>query len=387
MKKAVGVGLGALVGVAMVVVALPVTRDEIHWRRASSEDAVAGYQSYLQTWPEGRHAAEAQERCDELGWAETRAANTVEGFRRYLQAHAKGKHRAEAEEGLDAIDWLEATAAHTIRAYQVYLTAHFQGRRTEEAQARIAALATDDAPFAAALQEGTQTALARFLEDYPGHQREADARRAVGEIAEGRDIVDLLEEKKIDVEASGHSIEEVAVRLRRRVPYALTVRIPVGTFFVSADPSSQNMVATAACKVQLTSDAWEKVSPRVACANRPKHIPHGGDKFTIRRSPKQAELARLVPVLEKAEADTGTTQAAVWIVTDDATYADLGTLIGGPIGLSKNRVIKEPEAALAMKLCHEAGIDIRKKAIWRDRASILVGIPNPELRKWLEGMK
>jgi hypothetical protein len=62
----------------------------------------------------------------------------------------------------------------------------------------------------------------------------------------------------------------------------------------------------------------------------------------------------------------------VWIVTDDADYADLGTLraVVGAFGLSGTRVINQKEAAQAMRLCHEAGIDLRRKAIWKDRAMI-----------------
>jgi hypothetical protein len=205
------------------------------------------------------------------------------------------------------------------------------------------------------------------------------------DIAEGRDIVDLRNEKKIEIEARGGGIQSVSVRMRKLVAYPVTVRIPVGSFFVSSNPSAQNMVTTAENKVQLTTYQWVFVSSAAACANRPKHIPSSGDAFTVLRSPNQAELAKLMPVLDRARVDMYTRQAAVWIVTDNANYYDLGILVVGPPGgYGGHRVIQELEAARAMKICDEAGIDITKKAIWGHRKLVSSGLKDGELKTWLE---
>ncbi len=237
------------------------------------------------------------------------------------------------------------------------------------------------------MKTGTEASLKRFLEDFPGHQKESVAQQAIKDITEGRDIVDLLKEKKIEVKASGSGITEVSVRIRKLVPYSLTVRIPVGSLFVPANASAQNMVTTTESKVRLTSNEWSFVSPDAACANRPKDIPGGSDTFTVNRSPKQAELARLMPVLNQARVDTETRQAAVWIVTDNADYNDLGILVASQFGFGGRRVINEQETARAMKICAEAGIDIKKKAIWRDRKRLISALKDTELKSWLEQKK
>ena len=41
------------------------------------------------------------------------------------------------------------------------------------------------------------------------------------------------------------------------------------------------------------------------------------------------------------------------------------------------------KAARAMMICSEAGINIKRKAIWRDRKRILKGLPDGELKSWL----
>jgi hypothetical protein len=461
MKTMIVATLGVLVVAALALAIIPTTRDEIHWRWASHKDETASYESYVKTWPEGRHAAEAQARYDEHGWAdaessntvtqferyvqlhgegkhiteakdniesrhwrEAAAANTVQGFERYVQLHGEGKHITEAKDNIESrhwreaaaantvtqferyvqlhgegkhiteakdniesLHWQEAAAANTIRSYRIYTSAYPQGRFAQQAKAKASALRTDQAPYNAALRTGTEASFRAFLADYPGHTKEAAVQQALREIAEGRDIVDLLHEKKIAIQAQGSGIEQVSVRIRRLVTYPLTVRIPVGSFFVSSNSSAQNMVTTAESKVRLTTEEWLSVSPAAACANRPRDIPGSSDAFTVQRSPHQAELAKLMPVLERARVDTETRQAAVWIVTDDADYGDLGILVAGQSGFGGSRVIHEQETARAMKICHEAGIDITKKAIWRDRQQIISGLKDGDLKTWLKGKK
>ena len=75
-------------------------------------------------------------------------------------------------------------------------------------------------------------------------------------------------------------------------------------------------------------------------------------------------------------------QAAIWIVTDNANYDQLGTLVytGG------GRVIDEEDTAKALKLLAQAGIDVKSKRIWLDRHRILAGITDNELKSWLESL-
>ncbi|MDR2775345.1 MAG: hypothetical protein LBC19_11515 [Tannerella sp.] len=199
----------------------------------------------------------------------------------------------------------------------------------------------------------------------------------------GQDIVELLENNIIEAEITGEDITQINLRVRRLVPGNVDVRIPVGSFFVSENPAAQNMVATAEKKTRLTTNNWTSISVPAACANRPKDIPDSSDKFGIQRSPKQEELARLMPVLEKAGEGTLVKQAAVWIVTDNADFDDLGTLIDS----GHARAIGYETTARAMKACAEAGIDITKKRIWSDKETILSKLSAGELKNWLQGLK
>ncbi|MDD5705060.1 MAG: hypothetical protein PHR35_03985 [Kiritimatiellae bacterium] len=215
---------------------------------------------------------------------------------------------------------------------------------------------------------------------------EAQADGAAAEEA-GADIVSLIAGGQVEVRANGRAIDTVTVAVRRLTADALAVSVPVGSFFVSSRASAQNMVATSASSITLLDDDWHDLSVAVACANRPLAIPGANDSFTIVRSPHQAELELLMPVLERAQADYGTRQAAVWIVTDDATYAELGTLVtSSTYSPTQRRVIGAKEAARALQLCAEAGIDIDCKRIGSDKPVLLQDLGDSDLATWLDAM-
>jgi hypothetical protein len=92
-----------------------------------------------------------------------------------------------------------------------------------------------------------------------------------------------------------------------------------------------------------------------------------------------------MPVLERARLDFALRQAAVWIVTVNAGYDDLGRIKF--VIENFPRVIDERAAARAMRLCDEAGIDITRKAIWKDRQQIIAGLEDSDLKAWLNQKK
>lgn len=200
------------------------------------------------------------------------------------------------------------------------------------------------------------------------------------------DIVTLIGGKKVEVKTQGSGIQNVNLEVRRLVDSEINVLIPVGTFFVSRNPSAQNMVTTQEKTVILRDNAWVSVNVSAACANRPRATPGDQDSFRIQRSPQRKELEKLMPVLQNAHVGSAVQQAAVWIVTDNADYDDLGVLVrrsqyqvfGG------DRIINEYEAAMAMKICDDAGINITKNAIWKDRNTIVKGLKDESLKKWFD---
>jgi hypothetical protein len=207
-------------------------------------------------------------------------------------------------------------------------------------------------------------------------------------------IVELIDAGLISVEPRGAGIDVLEIIIEKLVEEFLSVDIPLGTFFISNTESTQNMVVIRQKTVLITVEAEIEVSLDVACANIHRGVPNQDDTFVIEATPEQADLLLLLNTFQVDE-DTpyqweyhtyDVQQAAIWIVTDDATYADLGILVrSSSIGGFQVRAITEEEAGRAMRLVDQAGVDITQRAIWHDRALIIAGIEDdPELVTWLQ---
>jgi len=397
-KKSLVVFLLFLCAIAVLVI--PATRDEIHWWVTVPFKQASSYKAYINTWPSGRHMEEARVLYDKHLWHEARLANGIPGYTGYLNEQPAGKYVDEARAAIELLHWERADSSTTLKAYQDYLDRYPDGEYYQEALLKRAELAVDDTVFEKALETGTEDALKGFIADFPGHAREAEAKSILAGMR-GQDIVDLLNDNKIEIEAQGGGIKSIVLKVRRKVAYPTRMYIRPGTFFVSRNPSSQNMVATGEVEQVLADDDWVMLTVPAACANRPLNIPRAKDSFTVQRSPDQEDLEKAMPVLGRAGIQYPATQAAVWIITDNADYSELGKLRtkdrfaaptyydatgqGNLVAIENpgNRVIHEKDAALAMRLLDGAGIDITRKRIWIDKKKITDNLKDESLGGWI----
>jgi len=195
------------------------------------------------------------------------------------------------------------------------------------------------------------------------------------------DIVDLLNEKKIELIVKGAGIEKVLLSIRKLVPDLVTVKVPLGSYFMSRTILTQNMVTTAPQNIMLTDTAWHTVSVSVACANMTRWVPGEGATFNVYRVSPISELNLILPLLNDSGLDFAARQAAVWIVTDDANYSEMGELVSESQSIfnSGRRVINEDAVAHALEICSNAGIILYHKRIWNDRQTILFGLTDAKL--------
>jgi hypothetical protein len=418
-----------LVGILLVVllaglVLLRTNREELSWWRARAGNTENSYANYLRSQPQGRHVAEAGTRQDDISWAMAKSTNTLNGYWRYAQNHPKGKHYDEAQAAIaefmwqqtsnssspasieyflknygntahaadaralvEKLKWRQAEKANTIRSLADYLATYPQGRFAAEAKKRQGALRVAPEPFEAARQKQTEKALQEFLIAYPGHSKRMEAEQVLDEYTKGWDLMESRAQKLIAVEAWGSGAQQIRVRLRKLTESPLTVRIPVGTYFASDFASVQGMVATSESQLRLTANDWRFVIVSVAAVKPSKDIPTENDSFNLERLPQKSPLVDLLPVLEQAGADFPTRQAAIWIAAANASLGELKSLVTHPSYslLEDIPVIKETDAARALKLCAAAGIDITQKKIWKkSRQQILDRVTDPELKRWME---
>jgi HEAT repeat protein len=198
MKKTITVTLGSLVLVVLGLMAIPTTRDEIHWHWALHKDDSNSYESYLKVWPEGRHAVDARAIYDERSWARAITANTVEDFEHYLQLHGDGKYIIEAKNNIDSLDWHKASTDNTIESYKTYISRHSQGSYIQQAQTKTSSLRTS-----------LVTKLMKDLDNYSQNEHfRSNAAKQLGKIQDSTAIPALIATLKNDREMVRNSAVE-----------------------------------------------------------------------------------------------------------------------------------------------------------------------------------
>jgi outer membrane protein assembly factor BamD (BamD/ComL family) len=367
--------------------------DDLYYKKAEADGTILSYESFLNLRKNSKYILMANQHLDDLYFKKAEADGTIQSYENFLKQSKNSTHTSEVNLRLGLLymerDWLNVIETNQISDYDEFLNQYDNSPHKQEASNRKQLLIEKQTEFEGLLRKGSIQNLTDFCKKNPDSPYLPKAESAIMDLKGARNIVDLLDEGKIEIKTQGEGIETVSISIRKLVPYPITVQIPVGSFFVSERSSAQNMVATAQRKVQLTNSDWQTLSVPGACANRPRDIPGGDDSFSVQRSPFQDELTRLMPVLNKSGVGYSTRQAAVWIVTDDADYYDLGILVnrsqydyyGG------TRAINEVAAARAMKICADAGIDIYSKRIWSDRQEILEGLKDPKLKSIIKNLE
>ena len=178
--------------------------DDAAWIKALEKDTLAGYREYLEGFPNGKHADDAQaeiDAYDNRAWATAEGRNTIAGYEDYIAAWPEGRHASKAQERIDemkaaaeaarkdaaereeaarreaaerarreARDWQTAAQTNTVQSYQDYLTKHSAGPNAPEARARIdrmQASAAETAAWNAAQSANTASAYQAYLSSYP----------------------------------------------------------------------------------------------------------------------------------------------------------------------------------------------------------------------------
>lgn len=367
-----------------------------HWGIARSEDTIEAYENFLNNHPKSEFSEQAQTRLKKLyterDWEETKLTDTITAYEKFLHLHPKSEFSEKAkfrlEQLLTSQDWEQAKIKDTIAAYEKFIKSHPESKFSDLAQQRLNELQRDLDIWEQVKKKGSIRSYRQFIANNPKSRYIDEAKASIADYEtdiKGRSILDALNNGKIEVEVTGSGIENVTMKIRRLVKHRIKIVCQVGTYFVCCG-SAQNMVSRSEEIIDLTDEDWQTIEIDAACANRSRDIPYSDESFDIRESPYQEDLKKLMPILEKSNVSFGVEQAAVWIVTDNADYDDLGTLVSRPIYqiFGGTRIINEYEAARAMKICDEAGIDITRKAIWRDREEIIKGLTDKKLKYWLQ---
>ncbi len=200
------------------------------------------------------------------------------------------------------------------------------------------------------------------------------------------ELSEAIDRGLVKASFAGKDIEGLVVTVQRLEKADVEIELHPGSMFLASGGRVQDMVLLEHVKFKLSTDSPFTITVRVACAKLHRAIPGGKDVFSFRPKSDKPELALVAKAVAGQDLDFAVVQAAVWIVTDDPHYNDLGvlkkTLSGLPANPNSDRLIGANETVMALKLLDEVGVDVSRKGIWFNRDWLARNTSKSELKEW-----
>lgn len=271
--------------------------------------------------------------------------------------------------------WADARTNGTIRSMNVYLEAFPSGVYAAEAFRQRDELRNNSTPFDIAVRTGRADALETFLIEYPGHQNESDALAEIRALREQeiRSMDTLARNKEVHLDISGsQSVTRISLTITSRMERSVSFTLPVGTIFRPVNTQHHDVITLMAIQsLNQTLEPGETLRftlPVVLLGTRGIGATYTQLEIRGDQPPDTNGLLRLLPVFKSASPELEAAQAAVWIVTEDANYRQLGVLVDTK---NNTRVIGPAETREAIELLRSAGFTVENRPIWNDRSQFL----------------
>lgn len=162
-------------------------------------------------------------------------------------------------------------------------------------------------------------------------------------------LAELVESGLAEVTVTPNGISSSTVTIKSLSDKPFLAEIGAGTYLRSGDFSVQDMLVTSNRYAELSAGNSLGIELDTACMNIGFDIPTSSSVYSVAKLPDDDPLVGLLEVIAGRECGYPTIQAAVWIITDGASYEDCGTLVG-PAG----RAIQTEAYEEALALVEEA---------------------------------
>lgn len=139
-------------------------------------------------------------------------------------------------------------------------------------------------------------------------------------------LIEAVRKKYVHFSASGKGIQSSHITIENLTDWDLNLTIPAGTFLNANSSSDQNMVLTNPQDIKVNAKRTYSSNVSTACMNIHRNIPGGNSTFGISMRPNSHLLSKVIKLLNDGNYSYNIIQAAVWIVTDNASYGNVGIL-------------------------------------------------------------
>ena len=397
MRWAAGAGVLVVVAALLAVALIPPARNELPWRLARLRDTARAYQEYA----DAAHKPEADQFAfrrrmgepasphipDSIFYLWMRWRGETDDLLEYLETLPKGRHVDACRQRLEQLIWTTAERTHTVASYQEYLDRFDTGSHAAAATTRQRSLQSDDTPFRRVAAAGTSDAWADFLHNFRGHRRSGEALAAYG-LADPNNVFALVKSGRLQLTMEGDEIFRVLATTHRLVKEDLAISIPPGAYLQSGDHRVADMIATHGAEISLTSDGYLGSRVAAASASMRRHVGGVRQRFRILPTPPNPDLARLVAYFCLKLPTYRLRQAAIWAITDNASYEDLQKYVTPLTGADylviedEDREFDAGEAVNTLMILDAAGLDVHNFALWRDRQEIFWQLVEEDVDGW-----
>ena len=139
-------------------------------------------------------------------------------------------------------------------------------------------------------------------------------------------LVEAVKKNYVRFSAHGSSIQSSYIKIENLTNNTIHLLVPAGTFLSANAGNYQNMVLTRPHDIVLHSKKTYSENVSTACMNLHRSIPNDKNAFKVAQRPADNLLTKVIKLLSQGNYSYGVIQAAVWIVTDNASFATMGTL-------------------------------------------------------------
>jgi hypothetical protein len=144
------------------------------FEQAQWVSTIESYSNYINVYPNGAHIASARERLEELYFRRAQSANTASEYRGFLGRYPSSKFRQGALSAIEIIDYNNAKSRDSVSSYEEFLSHYPAGQYASLAQTAITRLKAK-AAFAEARLANTQGSYEEFLRRFPDAEQANDA--------------------------------------------------------------------------------------------------------------------------------------------------------------------------------------------------------------------
>jgi hypothetical protein len=145
--------------------------------------------------------------------------------------------------------------------------------------------------------------------------------------AQAVELTEAEDQGLVQVEASGNGLEWLKIVLDSLSDLPLEVTIEPGTVFEAHSAGTQSMVIRERKVVYLNPRERTVLKLLAACADMMLDTPDDIDGFTLKRTPTQEDLVKLLNLPDFLEESFRVQQFAIWTITDNPSrsgYVGLG---------------------------------------------------------------